>query len=68
MAEVAALKDMEAQLARLSATVKSYQGEREQLRQALMAGVAERQALQQQVRLWSGWGPASSSVARVTGS
>jgi prefoldin subunit 5 len=58
MAEVAALKDMEAQLARLSSTVKSYQGEREQLRQALMAGVAERQALQQQVRLWSGWEPA----------
>lgn len=48
-AEVTALRDMEAQLQRLSATVKSYQGEREQLRQALMAGCAERQALQQQV-------------------
>lgn len=50
-AEVAALRDMESQLARLSGIVKSYQGEREQLRQALMAGVAERQALQHQVRL-----------------
>jgi chromosome segregation ATPase len=49
-AEVAALRDMEAQLMRLSATVKSYQGEREQLRQVLMAGCAERQALQQQVQ------------------
>lgn len=48
-AEVAALRDMEAQLVRLSGIVKSYQGEREQLRQALMAGCAERQALQQQV-------------------
>jgi hypothetical protein len=68
MAEVAALKDMEAQLARLSATVKSYQGEREKLRQALMAGLAERQALQQQVRLWSVWGPTCSIIAQVTGS
>lgn len=49
-AEIAALRDMEAQLLRLSAVVKSYQGEREQLRQALMAGCAERQVLTQQVR------------------
>lgn len=49
-AEVAALKDMEAQLMRLSATVKSYTTEREQLRQALVTGCAERQALQQHVQ------------------
>lgn len=49
-AEIAALRDMEAQLLRLSAVVKSYQGEREQLRQALMAGCAERQVLTQQVQ------------------
>jgi chromosome segregation ATPase len=41
---------METQLSRLSAVVKSYQGEREQLRQALMTGCAERQQLQQQVQ------------------
>jgi hypothetical protein len=49
-AEVAALKGMEAQLMRLSATVKSYTSEREQLRHALMTGCAERQVLQQQVQ------------------
>lgn len=64
-AEVAALKDMEAQLMRLSATVKSYATEREQLRHALMTGCAERQALQQHVqdlearlKLQGGSGPA----------
>jgi hypothetical protein len=49
-AEISALRDIEAQLLRLSAVVKSYQGEREQLRQALMAGCAERQVLTQQVQ------------------
>jgi hypothetical protein len=47
--EVAALQQMEAQLARLSCTVKAHQAERDQLRRALLSGVGVRQALQAQV-------------------
>lgn len=52
-ADVCVLQQMEAQLQHLSSTVRSHQAEREQLRQAMMAGVSERQALQEQVQVLS---------------
>lgn len=53
---------------RLSATVKSFQTERDQLRQTLMAGCSERQALQQQVaelraKLQEAQGPTAAVTA-----